>query len=71
MSLGKLIRQPEGYQAFIPDSFPAASLLEFPQPILFRAALAERLIGKLDGITLSWMVMVEQEGYCGIFATSL
>jgi Fic family protein len=51
MGLGKLIRQPEGYQAFIPDSFPAASLLEFPHPILSKAALAERLIGKLDGIT--------------------
>jgi len=51
MALGKLIKQPEGYQAFVPDSFPAASLLEFPQQLLGKAALAERLIGKLDGIT--------------------
>jgi len=51
MALGKLVKQPEGYQAYIPEFFPASSLLEFPQEILAKAALAERLIGKLDGIT--------------------
>jgi Fic family protein len=51
MVLGKLVKQPEGYQAFIPEYFPAPAILEFPKDILAKAALAERLIGKLDGIT--------------------
>lgn len=51
MAIGKLIKQPEGHTAFIPDSFPASSLLDFPPEILAKAATAERLIGKLDGIT--------------------
>lgn len=51
MAIGKLIRQSEGYTAFVPDVFPAQSLLSFPSEILSKAATAERLIGKLDGIT--------------------
>ena len=51
MAIGKLIKQPEGYTAFIPDSFPAKALLDFPADIIAKAAKAERLIGKLDGIT--------------------
>jgi Fic family protein len=51
MAIGKEIRQPEGYIAFIPDVFPAPELLSFPPEILAKAAQAERLIGKLDGIT--------------------
>lgn len=51
MAIGKLIKQPEGHTAFIPDIFPAKSLLSFPPEILSKAAKAERLIGKLDGIT--------------------
>lgn len=49
--IGKTIKQPEGYSAFIPDSFPSKELLQFPVQILTKAATAERLIGKLDGIT--------------------
>lgn len=49
--IGKYIKQPEGYSAFIPDSFPPKELMDFSQEIITKAALAERLIGKLDGIT--------------------
>ncbi|MET4080737.1 Fic family protein [Pedobacter sp. UYP30] len=51
MQIGRLIKQTEGYQAFIPDKFPAVELLGFSADILLKAAKAERLIGKLDGIT--------------------
>lgn len=51
MAIGKLIKQPEGYAAFIPDAFPAKTLLSFSVEVLSKAAKAERLIGKLDGIT--------------------
>ena len=51
MAIGKLIKQPEGYTAFIPTAFPAKELLDFPVDIVIKAATAERLIGKLDGIT--------------------
>ncbi len=49
--LGKYIKQKDGYSAFIPDFFPPAELKEFTHDIITKAALAERLIGKLDGIT--------------------
>ncbi len=51
MQVGNLVRQAEGYQAFIPNEFPNDALLNFPRDILQKAATAERLIGKLDGIT--------------------
>ncbi len=51
MSIGKNIVQPEGYTAFIPEPFPTKELLKFPVEIITKAAVAERLIGKLDGIT--------------------
>lgn len=51
MAIGKLVKQPEGYTAFIPDLFPAKQLLNFPADVITKAAVAERLIGKLDGIT--------------------
>ncbi len=51
MPIGKLIKQPEGYTAFFPETFPTKELLDFPTELLTKAAMAERLIGKLDGIT--------------------
>lgn len=51
MAIGKIVKQPEGYSAFVPDTFPADELLNFPAELLAKAAQAERLIGKLDGIT--------------------
>jgi Fic family protein len=49
--IGKPVKQTEGYTAFIPNEFPPKQLLEFPPEITAKAAMAERLIGKLDGIT--------------------
>lgn len=51
MTIGTFVKQPEGYTAFIPNPFPNAQLLDFEPAILIKAAEAERLIGKLDGIT--------------------
>lgn len=51
MTIGKIVKQPEGYRAFIPNPFPGKSLLNFPTELITKAAHAERLIGKLDGIT--------------------
>ena len=51
MVLGKFIKQPGGFKAFIPGDFPPKELLNFSPEILAKAALAERLTGKLDGIT--------------------
>jgi hypothetical protein len=51
MVLGKFIKQPGGFKAFIPGEFPPKELLNFSPEILAKAALAERLTGKLDGIT--------------------
>ncbi|MBK8723766.1 MAG: Fic family protein [Saprospiraceae bacterium] len=51
MKIGNYIKQAEGYTAFIPVPFPPPDLLICPPEILTKAATAERLIGKLDGIT--------------------
>jgi len=51
MILGNLIKQPGGFKAFIPADFPPKELLNFSPEILAKAAIAERLTGKLDGIT--------------------
>jgi Fic family protein len=50
MKIGNKVKQAEGYTAFIPGSFPATELLDFAPDLLIKAAQAERLIGKLDGI---------------------
>lgn len=49
----KKVKQPTGYTASVPESFPKTELFEVPQNILLKAVEAERLIGKLDGITLT------------------
>lgn len=51
MVIGTTILQLQGYKAFIPSAFPPKGLLDFPQATLAKAAMAERLLGKLDGIT--------------------
>lgn len=51
MAIGRRIKQSSGYYAFIPEPFPSDPLLEFSPEIIAKAARAERLIGKLDGIT--------------------
>ena len=49
--IGKKVRQPEGFLAFIPHAFPPKQLLNIPPDILLKTALADRAVGKLDGIT--------------------
>jgi Fic family protein len=51
IEIGKVVKQKEGFSAFIPNPFPPEGLFELPQSILIKAAEADRLIGKLDGIT--------------------
>ncbi len=45
------IRQAAGYTASIPKPFPNKELFNIPQNLINKAAEAERLLGKLDGIT--------------------
>ncbi|HRP31752.1 MAG TPA: Fic family protein [Agriterribacter sp.] len=51
MTIGTYIQQPQGYKAFIPNAFPSAELLAFAPETVSKAAMTERLLGKLDGIT--------------------
>ena len=41
----------QGYGSFVPCSFPPTDIFNIPTKILHTAAKAERLIGKLDGVT--------------------
>lgn len=52
MVIGKLIQQDSDYKAFIPDKFPPDKGLSFSQRLFIKHSNAERLLGKLDGITL-------------------
>lgn len=49
--IGQLQQQVEGYKAFIPYTFPPKEGFAFPAALVKKATLADRLIGKLDGIT--------------------
>lgn len=51
IEIGKNIKQKEGYLAFTPAPFPSKGIFEVSQSILIKAAEADRLVGKLDGIT--------------------
>lgn len=51
VQIGKLVQQKEGFEAFIPSSFPPKGIFDLPHEIFMKAAEADRLIGKLDGIT--------------------
>lgn len=51
MKLGKLVLQPTGYCAFIPNKFPPAELIIFNQKTQQLHAKAVLMLGKLDGIT--------------------
>lgn len=51
IEIGKSIKQKEGFTAFMPNPFPPDGLFSFPQTILLKTAEADRLVGKLDGIT--------------------
>jgi len=51
LEICKKIRQPKGFSASIPNPFPVKGIFDVPQNLMNKAAEAERLIGKLDGIT--------------------
>lgn len=51
MKIGKLIQQPSGYQAFIPDKFPPKEQIVLSSKTQQLHAKAAFMLGKLDGIT--------------------
>jgi Fic family protein len=51
VEIGKLINQPGGFKAFIPNLFPKKGGFCFEPKILKKNNEATRLLGKLDGIT--------------------
>lgn len=51
IEIGQNILQKEGFTAFVPNAFPPKGVLELSQATLIKAAEADRLVGKLDGIT--------------------
>lgn len=51
VEIGRKIRQPGGFSAFVPLAFPPPRLFELTPELLIRCAEADRLVGKLDGIT--------------------
>src|SRR3989338_578338 len=51
MKIGRLIKQPTGYNAFMPDKFPPAEPINLNSKTQKLHAKASLMIGKLDGIT--------------------
>ena len=51
MRAGRLIRQIEGYRAFIPAPLPPDPKLEFDDELIGLLSRADRALGRLDGIT--------------------
>jgi Fic family protein len=51
VEIGKLVTQPGGFRAFIPNPFPPKDGFVFSSAILWKDNQATRLLGKLDGIT--------------------
>ncbi len=49
--IGKFIQQPEGYKAFVPHPFPLEGGFELSARLFKKHEMANRLVGKLDGIT--------------------
>lgn len=45
------VNQAEGFTASIPTHFPPDGIFNLPQDLIIKAANADRLVGKLDGIT--------------------
>ena len=50
MEIGSIIKQSEGYDAFIPNKFPPLEILKFPDELNYKHSTARGLLGKLDGI---------------------
>lgn len=51
MKLGQFIQQPQGYKAFVPETFPPKEGFEFSSKLIQKASQATLALGKLDGIT--------------------
>jgi len=51
MEIGKFVKQKDGFKAFIPSNFPPDKGLDFSRKLILKHSNAERLLGKLDGIT--------------------
>src|SRR5437870_3567210 len=51
MKIGKLIKQPTGYSAFVPDNFPPFPVINLNAKTQQLHAKATLMVGKLDGIT--------------------
>ena len=51
MEIGRFIQQKEGYKAFIPNKFTPDKGFNFSKELILKHSTAERLLGKLDGIT--------------------
>jgi len=61
--IGRDIKQPDGYKAFIPAPFPPIGDMRLPGNIMASHTEAVRLLGKLDGITellpdKNWFLMM-------------
>lgn len=50
IEIGKKVKQPEGFYAFIPHPFPPKGIFDLPQDISIKTAQAGGLVGKLDGM---------------------
>jgi Fic family protein len=50
-SVTQKMKQPEGFFACVPLPFPVAGMFEIPQSVIIKTAEAQRLLGKLDGVT--------------------
>lgn len=48
IKIGSFIRQPQGYKAFIPETFPPEPLFNFSKKIIQKANEATLYLGKLD-----------------------
>jgi len=51
VEIGKKVKQKGGFSALVLNPFPQKRLFNVPQIILLKAAKADGLVGKLDGIT--------------------
>lgn len=51
VEIGINIKQKEGFSAFVPFLFPPTGLKDLVKDLQLKDAEAERVIGKLDGIT--------------------
>lgn len=51
MNIGKIVQQPTGYKAFVPDRFPPQEVIKLNSKTQQLHAKAALMLGKLDGIT--------------------